>query len=341
MKVLFFLFLGLLLLSCSKKPALIETKPIVITEKVPHDSDDPAIWVNREDPEKSIVFGTDKDELNGGVYAFDLDGKIIPEKSLTQIKYPNNVDIAYDFKINDSTLTDIMVFTEREAHQVRLFAVPSMTPLDNGGFKVFEDEDQPDLKRPMGVALYRQPETGKTYVIVSRKNGPLKNYLYQYELQADNEKLRCVLVRKFGIFSGTKEIEAIAVDQALGFVYYSDEGSGIRKYFADPSKGSEEISVFGGSHFKDDIEGIAIAVFDGEQGYLIVSNQQDHSFNIFRRSDNGFVKTINLGTIETDGCDVTTFPLGKKFPNGLFVSMNDQQNFYYHSLDSLDLTFEK
>lgn len=337
MKGLVFLFLTILWLSCSTKPDLFGTKPTIITEKVPHDSDDPAIWVNREDPEKSIVFGTDKDELNGGVYAFDLDGRIIPEKSITHIKYPNNVDIAYDFRINDSTLTDIMVFTEREQHQIRVFAVPSMTPLDNGGFKVFEDEASAEVRRPMGVAFYKDPETGKTYVIVSRKNGPLKNYLYQYELKADNEKLKCVLVRKFGNFSGTKEIEAIAVDHALGFVYYSDEGSGIRKYYADPSKGSEEISVFGGKYFKDDIEGIALAAFNGEQGFLIVSNQQGNSFNIFSRIDNSFVKTINLGTLETDGCDVTTFPLGNKFPKGLFVSMNNQQNFYYHSLDSLDL----
>lgn len=337
MRGLQLLFVCILFFSCRTQPGLTEIKPTIITEKVPHDSDDPAIWVNREDPEKSIVFGTDKDEINGGVYAFDLDGRIIPEKSITHIKYPNNVDITYDFRINDSTLTDIMVFTEREQHQIRVFAVPSMTPLDNGGFKVFEDEAGIEFKRPMGAAFYKHPETGKTYVIVSRKNGPLKNYLYQYELQAENEKLKCVLVRKFGNFSGKKEIEAIAVDHALGFVYYSDEGSGIRKYFADPSKGSEEISVFGGSYFKDDIEGIAIAAFNGKEGYLIVSNQQDHSFNIFRRAENGFVKKINLGTIETDGCDVTTFPLGKKFPKGLFVSMNDQQNFYYHSLDSLDL----
>ncbi len=44
------------------------------------------------------------------------------------------------------------------------------------------------------------------------------------------------LVRKFGLFSGKKEIESIAVDDALGYVYYSDEGYGVRKYYADPSK---------------------------------------------------------------------------------------------------------
>jgi len=103
---------ALLFHSCSHR--LPEIPPSVITEKTPHDTDDPAIWVNQQNPEKSMVFGTDKDPNNGGVYAFDLKGRIISEKSLTGLSYPNNVAIAYDFKINDSTLTDIMMFTERE-----------------------------------------------------------------------------------------------------------------------------------------------------------------------------------------------------------------------------------
>lgn len=42
------------------------------------------------------------------------------------------------------------------------------------------------------------------------------------------------LVRKFGTWSGKKEIESVAVDDELGFIYYSDEGVGVRKYAADP-----------------------------------------------------------------------------------------------------------
>lgn len=324
-----------LLLGCVTQ--LPEIAATLITEKLPHDSDDPAIWVNKKNPEQSIVFGTDKDEINGGVYAFDLDGKIIKEKSITNVSYPNNVDVEYGFKLSDSTKTDILVFTEREKHQIRLFSVPDMQPLDNGGFKVFEDETEVTMKRPMGISIYKDPITDKVSVIVSRKQGPTANYLYQYELVSDSLGVKANLIRKFGKFSGQKEIEAIVVDDALGYVYYSDEGVGIRKYYANPEKGDEEIALFGSEHFKDDIEGIAIAAYQGNQGFLIVSNQQDHSFNIFKRDDNTFVKTLNLGTIETDGCDVTTEALGDKFPNGLFVSMNDEQDFFYHALDSLKL----
>ncbi|MEY8868139.1 phytase [Meridianimaribacter flavus] len=327
--------IALVLFSCGN--GLPEVAPTLKTEKLPHDSDDPAIWINRENPEQSIVFGTDKDEVNGGVYAFDLDGKIIKEKSLTGVSYPNNVDIEYGFKLTDSTETDIMMFTEREKNQIRLYSVPDMKPLDNGGYKVFTDETNIEMKRPMGISIYKNPKTGEVSAFVSRKAGPTQGYLYQYALVSDSLGVHANLLRKLGTFSGQKEIEAIAVDDALGYVYYSDEGVGIRKYHADPKQGDNEIALFGSEYFKDDIEGIAIATYGGDNGFLIVSNQQDHSFNIFKRSDNSFVKTINLGTIETDGCDVVTESLGEKFPNGLFVSMNDQQDFFYHALDSLKL----
>lgn len=325
-----------LLLSCTAKLPEIVAK--TVTEKTPHDTDDPAIWINKNNPEQSIVFGTDKDEVNGGVYAFNLDGKIIKEKSITSISYPNNVDVEYGFKLNDSTTTDIMVFSEREKHQIRLFSVPDMKPLDNGGFKVFEDEANIEMKRPMGVSIYNNPETGNISVFVSRKNGPTKGYLYQYELVSDSLGVKANLLRKVGNFSGQKEIEAVAVDDEAGFVYYSDEGVGIRKYHANPAKGNEEIKLFGGEHFKDDIEGIAIVTYPNGEGYLIVSNQQNHTFNFFSRKDNTFEYALNLGTIETDGCDVTTTPLGNKYPNGLFVSMNDEQNFFFHDLGKLKKT---
>ena len=339
-KKLIYLICALGILSCKEQLPVI--KPTLITDKTPNDTDDPAIWVNRENPEESIVFGTDKgeqDQPDSGVYAFDLDGKLIPEKSITGLIRTNNADVEYDFKLNDSVHTDILAFTERGRRQIRVFSVPDMKPLDNGGFKVFEDADDsnPEFRQPMGISIYRNPETGRVYVIVGRKNGPAEDYLYQYELISDPTGVRTDLVRKFGRFSGKKEIEAIAVDDALGYIYYCDEQEGIRKYYADPSKGNEELALFGGEYFTDDNEGIAIAAYPDGEGYIIVSDQGAHAFNFFRRSDNTFVKALNLGTLSTDGCEITLESLGSKFPNGLFVSMNDERDFFYHAVDSLQL----
>lgn len=319
--------------SCKPKSKLPVVHPDVITEKTLNDTDDPAIWVNPIDVSKSIVFGTDK-ETNGAVYAFDLNGKIIEDKTIRNIKRPNNVDLEYGFKLNDSTTTDIIAFAEREKQQMRVFSVPDMKPIDDGGFPVFEGETKPEYNLPMGIALYKSPKTGKQYAIVSRKTGPLDGYLFQYEIVSDSKGVSCKLVRKFGKFSGKKEIEAIAVDDINGFVYYSDEQFCVRKYYAEPNAGNNEISCFGGDKFLEDIEGIAI-VEKGNGGFIIVSNQQLGEFNIFDRNTNNFIKAVNLGTVETDGCDAVAVPLGKQFPNGLFVAMNDNKDFYFYDLDKV------
>ena len=327
----------LAMVSCQQGSKLPAIAPDVITETTPNDTDDPAIWVNPDDVSKSIVFGTDK-ETNGGIYAFDLDGKIIQEKSIKNIERPNNVDLAYGFQLNDSVAVDVIAFTEREKQQIRLFSVPDMKPLDGGGFPVFEDEANIEQRLAMGISLYKSPKDSSLYASVGRKIGPSGSYLYQYKLEADSIGVTANLVRKFGSFTGGKEIEAIAVDHEMGFVYYSDEGECIKKYYAEPSMGNEELSCFGGELFLEDIEGIAIARYPNGEGYIIVSDQQRGQFNIFSRKDNSFIKAVNLSTLETDGCDVVTVPLNDTFSNGLFVAMNDEKNFYFYDLNkALDL----
>lgn len=317
----------------SKLPAI---APDIITDFTLNDTDDPAIWVNPTDTSQSIVFGTDK-ETNGAIYAFDLNGKVIEDKTIRNIERPNNVDVEYGFQVNDSTTTDILVFTEREKQQIRMFSVPDMKPLDKGGFPVFEDEELIENRLPMGISLYKSPKDSTIYAIVSRKTGPKEGYLYQYALSADSLGVASNLVRKFGSFSGVKEIEAIAVDDSNGFVYYSDEGICIKKYYAEPSMGDEELACFGGEYFLEDIEGIAIASYPNRSGYLIVSNQQKGEFNVFSTKDNSFIKALNLTTKQTDGCEVVTVPLNGQFPNGLFVAMNDEKNFYFYDLGKLGL----
>ncbi|WP_440881976.1 phytase [Tenacibaculum sp. C7A-26P2] len=327
-------FIILTTYNCKKTNHTKKVLPDIRTEKTLNDTDDPAIWINKTNAENSIIFGTDKN-ANGAIYAFDLEGKIITNKCIRNIKRPNNIDVAYNFKLNDSISKDIIAFTERELNQIRIFTVPDMKSIDNGGFKVFRDERKPGYNLPMGIALYKSFGNKKLYAIISRKNGPKEKYLYQYEIYAENGSVKHKLVRKFGKFSGKKEIESIAVDEELGYVYYSDEKHGVRKYHADPEKGNKEIAVFGGELFKEDIEGIAIAKMNNKNGYIIISNQQQNSFNIFDRKTNTFIKKIDLTTTRTDGCEITTTPLGDKFPNGLFVAMNDDKDFYFYDLKKL------
>ena len=83
--------------------------PVLITEPTAVDTDDPAIWINPDDPAESLILGTDK---GGEIYVFDLDGKIIPEKTVTGLGRTNNIDLAYGFELGDEII-DIAMSTDR------------------------------------------------------------------------------------------------------------------------------------------------------------------------------------------------------------------------------------
>ncbi|MBL7736394.1 MAG: phytase [Chitinophagaceae bacterium] len=304
-------------------------KPVVVTEKVVFDTDDPAIWINKENPATSVILGTDK-ETDGGLYVFDLQGKII--NKVTGLKRPNNVDIAYDISLGGKSL-DVAVTTERETNKLRFFSVPELAPLDEDGIEVFTGEAE---RGPMGVAFYRRPTDSAFFVIVGRKTGPAEGYLWQYKLVDDNGKIALQLARKFGRFSGKKEIEAIAVDQSLGYVYYSDEQVGIRKYHADPNKGNEELTLFGEGDYKADNEGISIYALSDSTGYILVSNQSNSSFNVYPREGaegnphlHQRITEIPVSTLESDGSDVSSVSL-PGFEGGIFVAMSADKTFQYY-----------
>ncbi len=311
-------------------------KPVIVTEPVQFDSDDPAIWIHPGDPAQSLIIGTDK-EANGGLYVFDLKGKIIPEKCVRPLQRPNNVDVEYGLLLGGRPV-DIAVTTERLLNRIRIFSLPDMKPVDGGGIEVFAGETQRD---PMGIALYKRPADGRIYAIVGRKDGPTDGrYLWQYLLEDDGTgTVKATRVREFGLYSGKKEIEAIAVDDELGYVYYSDEQIGVRKYYADPDHAgaNNELAFFAREGFTSDLEGISIYTLPGGRGYILVSDQQANEFHIFKREgepglphQHTLVKVIKTSTRESDGSEVTSAALGPAFPNGLFVAMSDNKTFHYY-----------
>jgi 3-phytase len=338
--------LAIAIASCgSNVPAI---APVLTTEPVKHDSDDPAIWINKADPSKSLVIGTDKD-ADGALYVYDLEGRIFPEKVVRDLKRPNNVDVGYNLAVGNDTV-DFAVTGERLNSMLRVFSVPDMKPMDNGGFPMFEGETAPEHRDLMGISLYQRPSDNKTFVIMGRKNGPTEGYLWQYLLEADSTgALQATLVRKFGKFSGTKEIESIAVDHELGFIYYSDENVGTRKYYADPEKGNEELALFGTEGFRDDNEGISIYDTGNGTGFILISDQQANMFRIFpREGTNGNphqhdeLGAVKVSTNESDGSEITSIPLNDTFRKGLFVAMSDDKTFqYYRPEDILDSLLKK
>lgn len=342
-------FLGSILgYGCKEKPAQpMETaalKPGVVSEPTPNDTDDPAIWYNAADPEASLILGTDKGDTNGGIFVFDLNGKLVPGKSIDTLLRPNNIDVAYGFML-DSQNIDIAVFTERGRNAIRVLKLPEVVFIDGGGIPVFEADS---LREPMGIALYKDPQSGHISAIVSRKTGPDGAYLWQYHLTDSAGIVIGREVRRFGLFKGGKEIEAIAVDNALGYVYYSDEGSGVRKYYAHPDSSNQELAFFGETGFQEDHEGISIYTREDGSGYILVSDQQANQFQVFTREgsagnphDHQRVGIIPVSTNQSDGSEVIAKPLGSLWPNGLFVAMSDDRTFQFYDWKLMEAYLQK
>jgi 3-phytase len=315
-------------------------KPLYVTEPVEFDTDDPAIWVNPADPAQSLIIGTDKDE-NGGLYVYDLKGKIIADKRVKGLKRPNNVDIAYGLTLGGKKV-DVAITTERMTNKIRIYSLPDMQPIDNGGIEVFVGETNKMYRDLMGIALYTSP-TGEIHAIVGRKTGPKDGtYLWQYALADDGMgHVKATLVRKFGNFSGKKEIEAIAVDNELGYIYYSDEQVGVRKYYADPAKGNKELALFATQGFTEDNEGISIYKTSDSTGYILVSDQSANQFKIYSREgaenphQHTLITSVKTATNQSDGSDVVSIPLNNDFKHGLFVAMSDDKTFHLYRWEDI------
>lgn len=320
-------------------------QPAVITTRIVGDSDDPAVWVDSPHPENSLILGTDK--KHGSLCVFGLDGVERRERRIDGLSRPNNVDVEYGVELGTRRV-DIAVVTERDAGRVRIFELPALKPLDGIGSDVFVGEPN---RAVMGVGLYKRPHDGKVFAIVSRKEGESGALLFQYAVVArDDSTLGLDLVRSFGRWAGPtdpkdpsegNEVESIVVDDALGYVYYSEEKVGVHKYYADPQQPnvdvSQELALFATTGFAEDREGLSIYSSGEHGGFLLVSDQGANRFHVFSRTGTSGaphthdrLAVIDVSASESDGSEIISQPLGPSFPHGLFIAMSDDKTFHVY-----------
>lgn len=325
-----------------------QIRPAIATAPVTDDADDPAIWVNPRDAAASLVFGTNKVKApRGALVVFDLDGQI--RQTVDGLDRPNNVDVEYGFLAGGKAV-DIVVVTERLRSRLRVYRVrEDGSGVDEiGAVPVFEGETG-ERSQPMGIALYKRPRDGAVFAIVSRKSGPSGSYLWQYRLLEAGGKIRGEKAREFGAFSGRAEIEAVAVDDELGYVYYADEDDSIRKYAADPEapEPNRELARFATTGFKGNREGIAIYAQPGGAGYVICTEQiaGNSAYHLFPRAGapgnphdhSRVLGVIRGGADATDGLDATAAALGPKFPAGVLIAMNSGgKNFLFYRWEDIE-----
>ena len=334
-------------------PVALTIAPALETEAVAHDPDDPAIWVCVADPARSLILATDKVRETGGLYVFGLDGKV--KQVVAPLDRPNNVDVEYGFTFGSERL-DIAVLTERKQRRLRVFAIPpdggELRDLAPAGLEVLNGQ-QGEAGEPMGIALYKRRRDSAIFAIVSPKTGEARGYLWQYLLEGDGTTMKATLVRRFGSFSGAGplpgqpgEIEAVTVDDQLGYVYYSDERFGIRKWHADPdATGAEtELAAFGTKGYEGDREGLSIFERANGTGFLVSSDQVEGGsrVQIYPREGapgqphlHDVLAVIATTADDTDGLDVTSHAM-PGFPSGLVVMMNSaRRNFQLYKWDDV------
>ncbi|MGJ5818256.1 phytase [Paludibaculum fermentans] len=318
------------------------------TDSVYSEAHDPAIWVNHADPGRSLIIATDSGASpHGALAVFSLDGKMV--QRLGPFDRLGQVDIAYGVRWGGRKV-DLAICTERALGSLRLFVILSSRggAFDISGMRgpaVFEEPDAgggitgaagPASTQPTGIAVYTRPRDNAVFLMISRKSGPRDGYLWQYRMSRADGGFRLVKVREFGRFSGSGEIQAIAVDNELGYIYYADEVAGIRKYPADPDAphANKELALFGRTEFAGRRKGIAIWKRKDGTGYIVCTDQIAGAsrFHLFRRegtwgrphNHSKVVRTVTTALDSTNGIEITSTPLGALYPHGLFVAMNSK-----------------
>ena len=211
----------------------------------------------------------------------------------------------------------------------------------------------------MGVSLFRRKRDGAVFAIVAPKEGPRDGYLWQYLLSDDGHgRVAATFVRRFGTFSATtvrdeNEIEAVAVDDELGYVYYADEADGIHKWHADPDRpdAGRELAHFGKNGFRGDREGIAIYASANGTGYIVCTDQldQDSEYHVYAREGSSAnphdhsreIAVLRGGADATDGLEISSRALGPNLPRGVMIAMNSSaKNFLIFPWQDLSAQFE-
>ena len=286
--------------------ASVETTPVASSDDA---ADDPAIWVNLDDPSSSLILGTDK---RRGLAVYDLAGN---ELQFIERGRLNNVDVRSNVSLGGSE-TALAVATNRTTRSLDVFEVSAE------GEVSFRLEQPLDLEDPYGVCMMRADD-GSAVAFVNGKNGDYQ----QWQLTRAGE----LAPQHMGSFTLQSQPEGCVVDDGAGLLYAGEETRGVWVMPADASRADEMtlIDSTDNGPLVADVEGMAVYHQSEDRSYLVVSSQGDDSFAVYHIEDsNRYLGSFRVdddpevqidGVQETDGLDVTAYALGSQFPQGLLV----------------------
>lgn len=277
-------------------------------------ADDPAIWRNVANPAASLIIGTDK---QAGLYVYNLAGQVLHFLDAGRV---NNVDLV---ETRQGVIVAASDRTDNDNAHIALFRLNTATarlePLGRVGAGPGE---------AYGMCLWSTPTgTGSdaltAFIII--KDGSIR------QVELDTAKVTGRIVRSMKL--GTQS-EGCVVDPRTARLYVAEEDVGIWRFDARPQASPTAVKIAGVDKARlfDDVEGLAIAAEGAANGgYLVASSQGDNAYALWRLSDERFVGRFRIvdgvvgGTQETDGIEVKTGDFGLKFPQGLLV-VQDGEN---------------
>ena len=284
----------------SMVPALRETKGMGAEGDA---ADDPAIWVNPNDPAKSLILGTNKDE---GLYVYNLAGE---ELQRMPVGLSNNVDLR----------GNLAVASNDGVNALSWFRIDPMTAVVShvGDTKVARIE-------PYGICLGAPGGTLQT--AVTHKDGSIDIWNVQ-DTGAGPLTIAGVRTIKLG-----SQVEGCVIDDAANRLFVGEEDVGLWMIDLATDAKTQIDSVNSGSGLVADVEGVTLYAAKDGGGYIIVSAQGKNRYVVYDRAPPFAVRGVFAigrsadgsvdGTSVTDGLDASPGAL-PGLPAGVLVVQDD------------------
>lgn len=281
-------------------------------------ADDPAIWVNRDAPEKSLILGTNK--LHS-INVYNLAGERLHQHRLGA---PNNVDVR-ELTIDGRRRVIVGASDKDQGEIVVLELNPDTAELTERLAEPIQARQQIET---YGFCFYQNPSSNELYAIATDKSGQIEQW---HLTPADNNRFSGTLVRVFSLGS---QVEACVADDANQTLFVAEEDVGIWRFDAEPdgstdgeliARAGEALSLR--THLVADVEGLAIYAPPGADsgGYLMASSQGNDTYVVFdRRPPHAYRATFQIQmdgvrTGDTDGIEITALPVGDDYPLGMVI----------------------
>lgn len=315
------LVFGISVFFCSFTKA--QVIPIYETDPVENwnGADDPAIWLNENNPDSSFFIGTDKSGL-GRLELYNMDGSRFWSTPVGT-SY-NNVDVLYNYVLGEDTI-DLVGACNKPETSLDFFKVDSETrTLVN-----ISGNTNVNMSDMYGFSMYSDLCNDVFYSFLNRRTTDGK--CYQYEMINTSEGLIDIELVRI-ISNLPSRTEGMIADPVLGHLYVSEESVGIWKYGSRPEDGLDRILMdsVSGPNLTALIEGLCIYYTGDSSGYLIASSQGGDDFQVYtREGDNTYLGTFTIDANEgedidavshADGIDVMNVPMGNDYPNGVFIT---------------------